>query len=437
MENSKRPRPPSRPVNDSRFSSLRSKKSISRRSAAGSDETDDEDDVRTKSSLKKSGSVKKGDSGSTSRPPSRPQSRAERKRADSTVSTATEKEKDKDKDKSEKSKRMSVAGWMGSITGRGKKEKTDSLMQDRDDDEDSDDDAPTTRPPKSRSQSVSSRTSPTKTKPTNSTNASPVIPGRNFKLPASKKVAVALHDFNASSTDELSFRVGDQIAVQNEVLDGWWMGELNGKTGLFPTTYTEIINASSSSLVSKPRLPPRPPAPQTTTPPSRTSPTHLSEPLQKRGQPKWLTTQETGDSRASDDDHPFGDHFIASSRSPLNGAFYAESIASSADDAYESEDARLVPGHGDSDDGHRDHRAGSGNSAAPPPPLPSRKPSLVAKKAPPPPPPPRRGSTNMLQLPSVPGRGFMPSGSSTRSNSTNASFVSLKNDESLTSSPFD
>ncbi|KIP06763.1 hypothetical protein PHLGIDRAFT_128090 [Phlebiopsis gigantea 11061_1 CR5-6] len=434
MESSKRPRPLSRPVNDSRFSSLGSKKSISRRSAAGSDETDDEDEVRTKSSLKKSGSVKKGDSGSTSRPPSRPQSRAERKRADSTVSIATE--TGKEKEKSEKSKRMSVAGWMGSITGRGKKEKTDSLMQDQDEDEDSEDGAPGARPPKSRSASVSSRTSPTKTKPTNSTNASPVIPGRNFKLPVSKKTAVALHDFNASSTDELSFRVGDQIAVQNEVLDGWWMGELNGKTGLFPTTYTEIINASSSSLVSKPRLPPRPPATQTSTSASRISPIHFAESLPKRAPPKWVTTQATGDSPVSDNDHPFGDHFIASSRSPLNGAFYAESITSSADDADESEDARLVPGRGDSDDGPHDYRATSANSAVPPPRLLGRKPS-AAKKAPPPPPPPRRGSTNMLQAPPIPGRGFMPSGSSTRSNSTNASFVSLKNDESLTSSPFD
>ena len=433
MENAKRSRPAPKPMGDSRFGSLRSKKSISRRSAAGSDDTESDGEVQTKAQLKKSPSFRKGESGSSSRPPSRPQSRAERKRADSVVS-ATDKEKDKEKEKPEKSKRKSVAGWMGSLTGRGKKEKTDALMQDRDDDSDSDE--AETKSSRSRRQSNSS---PTKTKPTSSVNASPVVPSRMLKLPAQRKIAVALHDFNAGSPDELSFKAGDQIAVQNEVLDGWWMGELNGKTGLFPTTYTEIINSSSSSLVSKPPLPARPPAA-----PSSTTPSGSAESLSTklpRPTPKWLTSQATGESVASEDDHPFGDHFIASSRSPLNGTFYPESIASSGEDEYEEEDGRRLVQASDDNDGHYDYRTAPASAATSSsrPPLPVRNPSLPQAKRPPPPPPPRRSSTtvNMLQPPLAPGRGLLPSNPSTRSNSTNTSFVSIRNDEGLTDSPFD
>lgn len=434
MESAKRPRAMPKPMAESRFSSLRHKKSISKRSAAGSDETESEGEMHTKSQLKKSASLRKGESGSNSRPPSRPSSRAERKRADSVVSVGA----DKEKEKSDKAKsRMSVAGWMGSLTGRGKKEKIDTLMQDRDDD-DSDNDVLEPKSSKSRRQSNSS---PTKTKPATSTNVSPVIPSRTFRLPAQKKIAVALHDFNAGSSDELSFKAGDQISVQNEVLDGWWMGELNGKTGLFPTTYTEIINSSSSSLLSKPPLPARPPPAQSSVIPTRNSQGGSAESLtsKPRPTPKWLAAQATGESLASDDDHPFGDHFIASSRSPLNGEFYPESIASSGGEDEDDEDKRLVPGREESDDGHYDYRVTPASTSSRPS-MPARKLSLPgAKRAPPPPPPPRRGlsSMNTLQPPPIPGRGFVPSNASTRSNSTNTSFVSIRNDETLTNSPFD
>ncbi|KAJ7654130.1 hypothetical protein DFH06DRAFT_521946 [Mycena polygramma] len=56
-----------------------------------------------------------------------------------------------------------------------------------------------------------------------------------------RKVARAMYDFSGSGDDsELAFRAGDMIAVVDEILDGWWMGELNGKQGLFPTSYTDI-----------------------------------------------------------------------------------------------------------------------------------------------------------------------------------------------------
>ena len=131
MENARRARPPPRPITEPRPEPTRSRrKSVSKRSIAGSDGSASEDEGNTK--LKKSSSLRKVDSGSSSKPPSRPQSRAERKRADSIASIGT----DKEKEKQEKSKRMSVAGWMGSLTGRGKKDKVaDALMQDDSDSE--------------------------------------------------------------------------------------------------------------------------------------------------------------------------------------------------------------------------------------------------------------------------------------------------------------
>lgn len=386
-----------------------------------------EDEVIKKSQLKKSSSMRKADSGTTSRPPSRPQSRAERKRTESITSLGTDKE-DK-KEKAEKSKRMSVAGWMGSLTGRGKKAKGDALIDDDDDNSDSSDDD-RTKPSRSRRPSATSRSSPTKGRPSSSVSASPVIPPRPLRLPTqTKKLALALHDFNASSTDELSFRSGDQITVINEVLDGWWMGELQGRTGLFPTTYVEVISSSSSSsLLPRPSLPPRPSA----SAPVSAHPSPLPPPART---PKWLTSQETGNSLASMEDpqHPFGDHLIAASRSPLDGTFrYAESIASSGASDDEGEGTRLVPAREASDDGRYDYRV------APAPPVPVRRPSIPASaKRAPPPPPPRRGSmgVNMLQPPPIPGR--LGSNPSSRTNSTNASFVSIAQDEGLTASPFD
>lgn len=65
-----------------------------------------------------------------------------------------------------------------------------------------------------------------------------------------KKIVRALYDFSGSS-DELNFKAGDDIIVVQEVVDDWWMGELpDGRKGLFPSSYTEVVG-------SKPALPER------------------------------------------------------------------------------------------------------------------------------------------------------------------------------------
>lgn len=186
---------------------------------------------------------------------SRPTSRASRKRSDS---NATRKRADSngtagapETPKADKaSKRMSVAGWassaMSSVTGKGKKDR-DNFATLTNDDEDGPETINTNspRPPSSRSFSRKSPMSKARDLP----NGSPRTPNQIMKLPSQheRKLVRALHDFTGSS-DELTFKVGDEITVIHEVLDDWWLGALSdGRKGLFPVTYTETISRSPSS----------------------------------------------------------------------------------------------------------------------------------------------------------------------------------------------
>lgn len=42
--------------------------------------------------------------------------------------------------------------------------------------------------------------------------------------------------------DEISFDPDDIIENIEEVDEGWWMGTVNGKRGLFPSNYVEAVN---------------------------------------------------------------------------------------------------------------------------------------------------------------------------------------------------
>lgn len=47
----------------------------------------------------------------------------------------------------------------------------------------------------------------------------------------------ALYDFIAEEQDELNFSAGDIIEVVDQPESFWWVGQLRGRTGLFPTNY--------------------------------------------------------------------------------------------------------------------------------------------------------------------------------------------------------
>ncbi|CAE6490117.1 unnamed protein product [Rhizoctonia solani] len=55
--------------------------------------------------------------------------------------------------------------------------------------------------------------------------------------------AIALFDFIAQESGDLSFNKGDVITVMKKTnsTDDWWTGKLNGKQGIFPANFTEVV----------------------------------------------------------------------------------------------------------------------------------------------------------------------------------------------------
>ena len=49
-------------------------------------------------------------------------------------------------------------------------------------------------------------------------------------------------EHEANDADELTLDRGDTIEVICEVEDGWWRGKSNGKTGLFPSNFVELVD---------------------------------------------------------------------------------------------------------------------------------------------------------------------------------------------------
>ncbi|KPV73144.1 uncharacterized protein RHOBADRAFT_46249 [Rhodotorula graminis WP1] len=75
--------------------------------------------------------------------------------------------------------------------------------------------------------------------------------------PPPRDLCRAVWDYAGGQADDLSFRQGDVISVDEEVNADWWKGTLNGRTGLFPRNHVERISSPSAS----PALAPPAPAP--------------------------------------------------------------------------------------------------------------------------------------------------------------------------------
>ena len=69
----------------------------------------------------------------------------------------------------------------------------------------------------------------------------PVQENATPKRPQAPSRVKALYDFEPQEDGELAFRKGDIIRVVNSAYEGWWKGELDGRIGIFPLTYIEII----------------------------------------------------------------------------------------------------------------------------------------------------------------------------------------------------
>ncbi|KAL5525396.1 hypothetical protein ACEPAF_9266 [Sanghuangporus sanghuang] len=69
-----------------------------------------------------------------------------------------------------------------------------------------------------------------------------------------RKIVKAIYDFSGSG-DELSFKIGEEIVVVNEVLDDWWLGETGGRKGIFPRNYVALVKVVDTPAPMKSKNP--------------------------------------------------------------------------------------------------------------------------------------------------------------------------------------
>ena len=72
-------------------------------------------------------------------------------------------------------------------------------------------------------------------------NYSPVIPPSAPKMSNGTPSARAMFDFEAENDGELDFKEGDMITLTSQVDENWFEGELEGRSGLFPVGYVEVV----------------------------------------------------------------------------------------------------------------------------------------------------------------------------------------------------
>lgn len=54
-----------------------------------------------------------------------------------------------------------------------------------------------------------------------------------------------VYSYKQNNNDELNLGVGDVIEVLEEVEEGWWRGRLNNNTGVFPSNFVVLLEATS------------------------------------------------------------------------------------------------------------------------------------------------------------------------------------------------
>jgi SWI/SNF-related matrix-associated actin-dependent regulator of chromatin subfamily D len=291
-----------------------------------------------------------------------------RKRSDSQTTTGSATSVAREKKEKEEKKKGSWSVW--SRNGSKKDREQFTSLRGGDDDSDSSDPERTPGSPTqvSKNASLLSLGKWTKSQQNNTTPRIPALGAKTRGRESDRHNFVrAVSDYLGSS-DELSFRVGDEIVVIGEVIDGWMMGQLDGKKGLFPTVYTEPITATSGRAVSKPPVAPVPPLLQRKSSSKGGSDTatdsrsgsrqtlvdtdlHTSPRLGLRVSPALETDTEGDD---DDKSHPFGDHYAttqdtnheqgprasAALRSGSGYSYDSESLAESAADESEHEQSK-------------------------------------------------------------------------------------------------
>ncbi|XP_012943936.1 SH3 domain-containing kinase-binding protein 1 [Aplysia californica] len=76
-----------------------------------------------------------------------------------------------------------------------------------------------------------------------------------------KKKCKVLFEYKRENDDELDLNVGDFVEFHKQVEEGWWEGSINGKHGVFPSNFVEMVEESGSSEETIPSAQAQAPAP--------------------------------------------------------------------------------------------------------------------------------------------------------------------------------
>ncbi|KAJ3283953.1 hypothetical protein HDU79_008634 [Rhizoclosmatium sp. JEL0117] len=117
--------------------------------------------------------------------------------------------------------------------------------------------------------------------------------------PNPSSVRVAVKAFQTGVEGDLSFAVGDLIEVLSEVDENWMSGSLNGKTGIFPTNFTEPKTLIKPSQIRHSTASPGPIMNSTLSKPPPTSPkppSSISPPLPPPLSSKPMTKSSSSNS---------------------------------------------------------------------------------------------------------------------------------------------
>uniref|UniRef100_K1QMP9 SH3 domain-containing kinase-binding protein 1 n=1 Tax=Magallana gigas TaxID=29159 RepID=K1QMP9_MAGGI len=71
-----------------------------------------------------------------------------------------------------------------------------------------------------------------------------------FPIAPAVEKAVVRYSYSADNEDELSLKENEIIVILDKELEdaGWWKGELNGKVGVFPDNFVELIPAEEQGI---------------------------------------------------------------------------------------------------------------------------------------------------------------------------------------------
>ncbi|VEU21833.1 DEKNAAC102880 [Brettanomyces naardenensis] len=60
----------------------------------------------------------------------------------------------------------------------------------------------------------------------------------------SQQFVQAMYDYRPQQPEDLELRAGDKIVVTEKLSPSWWRGTANGKSGIFPANYVQVLGSS-------------------------------------------------------------------------------------------------------------------------------------------------------------------------------------------------